>query len=50
MVPTISEDLQHCTTQQFDVDVDDDIALMPHELVEGLKGNVSSELEAVEDE
>ncbi len=35
MVPTISEDLQHCTTEQFDVDVDDDIALTPCELVEG---------------
>jgi hypothetical protein len=46
MVPTISEDLQHCSTEQFDVDVDDDIALTPHELVEGLNGNVmSSELE-----
>ncbi len=51
MVPTISEDLQHCTTEQFDVDVDDDIALTPHELVEGLNGNViTSELEAVENE
>jgi hypothetical protein len=51
MVPTNSEDLQHCTTEQFDVDVDDDIALTPHELVEGLNGNVmSSELEAVENE
>ena len=51
MVPTISEDLQHCTTQQFVVDVDDDIALTPDELLEGLNGNVmASELEAVENE
>ncbi len=51
MVPTISEDLQHCTTQQFDADVDDDIALTPDELVEGINGNVmTSEFEAVENE
>jgi hypothetical protein len=51
MVPTISEDLQHCTAKQFDVDVDDDIALTPDELVEDLNRNVtSSELEAVENE
>jgi hypothetical protein len=51
LVPTISEDLQHCTTEQFDIDVDDDIALTPHELVEGLNANVVGfELEAVENE
>ncbi len=51
MVSTISEDLQHCTTEQFVVDVDDDFALTPDELLEGLNGNVmGSELEAVENE
>jgi hypothetical protein len=52
LVPKISEGLQHCTTEQFDNDVDDDVALTPIELMEGLNANheMGSELEAVEDE
>ncbi len=51
IVPTISEGLQHRTTEQFDNDVDD-VALTPIELMEGLNAShaMGSELEAVEGE
>ena len=55
MVPIISEGFEHCTTEQFVAEVDDDIALCPHEIIEGLNAALLSkavvdELDVVDDE
>ncbi len=54
LISHISND-KHCTTEQYVAEIDDDIALSPHEIIEGLNAGllnkaVVDELEVVEDE